>query len=210
MHDPYFFDDCDILQNKLGIKDSDRLDRAEVEFSCERIHDLAYSLLSGSYDFSHYCKMHEYIFGDIYEWAGKPRTVPMEKAEAVLGYTSIDYTEPQDIEKQAEIVFEKMNNRNWSKMSLDEKAEKLAQDMADLWKIHCFREGNTRATITFICQFADDHGMPIDRTLFEQNAIYTRNALVAACAVFKDGDFRKPEYLIKIMKDGLERGQTKS
>ena len=62
MRDPYFFDDCDILKNKLGIKDEDRLDHAEVEFSCERIHDLARSMLPGNYDFAHYCEMHQYIF----------------------------------------------------------------------------------------------------------------------------------------------------
>lgn len=130
----------------------------------------------------------------------------MEKEEALLGYMSIDYAEPHEIEKQTDAILKKMNSRNWLDMSLDEQAEKLAQDTADLWKIHCFREGNTRTTITFICQFADSHGMPIDRTLFEQNAIYTRNALVAACAIFKDGDFRKSEYLINIIKDGLKHG----
>ena len=206
MRDPYFFDDCDILKNKLGIKDEDRLDHAEVEFSCERIHDLARSMLPGNYDFAHYCEMHQYIFGDIYEWAGQPRNVPMEKAESLLGYMSIDYAEPQDIEKQANAVLERMNSRDWLNMSLDEQAERLAQDTADLWKVHCFREGTTRTTITFMCQFADSHDMPIDRTLFERNAGYTRNALVAACAIFKDGDFRKPEYLFNIIKDGLKRG----
>lgn len=206
MRDPYFFDDCDILKNKLGIKDSDKLEQAEVEFSCARIHDLAYSPLLGNYDLAHYCKMHKYIFSDLYEWAGQLRTVSVEKEEALLGYMSIDYAEPHDIEKQTDAILKKMNSRNWLDMSLDEQAEKLAQDTADLWKIHCFREGNTRTTITFICQFADSHGMPIDRTLFEQNAIYTRNALVAACAIFKDGDFRKSEYLINIIKDGLKNG----
>lgn len=50
--------------------------------------------------------------------------------------------------------------------------------------------------------------MNIDRELFEKNAAYTRNALVVASAVFKDGDFRQPGYLLKIVKDGLERGQN--
>ena len=48
----------------------------------------------------------------------------------------------------------------------------------------------------------------MDRALFEQNAAYMRNALVAATAIFADGDFRKPEYLYRIIKDSLERGQN--
>lgn len=153
--------------------------------------------------------MHSYIFQDIYEWAGVPRTVPMEKSEAILGYMSIEYASPQNIKKQAEAVLTRMNGRKWGKMTIQEQVQNLAQDMADLWKVHCFREGNTRTTITFICQFADSHDMPIDRELFEENSAYTRIALVAASALFHDVDLRKPEYLINIVKDGLERGQVK-
>jgi cell filamentation protein len=78
--------------------------------------------------------------------------------------------------------------------------------MADLWRVHPFREGNTRTTITFVCQYAESRGIQIDRQLFENNAAYTRNALVAASAVFADGDFRKPEYLYRIVRDALDRG----
>ena len=82
--------------------------------------------------------------------------------------------------------------------------------MADLWKVHPFREGNTRTTVTFICQFAESKGLPLDRELFEQNAAYLRSALVAATAIFRDGDFRKFDYLIRIVKDSLERGTNQS
>jgi hypothetical protein len=36
--------------------------------------------------------------------------------------------------------------------------------------------------------------------------MYVRNALVAVSAIFHDDDFRKPQYLINIVKDSLERG----
>ena len=209
MRDPYFYDDCEVLKNKLGIKDDHRLEEAEVEFSCERIHALSCSPLSGDYDFEHYCKMHQYIFGDVYEWAGIPRIMPMEKAEALLGYMSIEYAQPEQIIEEATTILKRMNNRDWADMSLDDQAVNLAQDIADLWKTHCFREGNTRTTITFMCQFADSRGIDIDRTLFEQNASYTRNALVAASAIFSEGDFRKLDYLVRIIKDGLDRGKDK-
>ena len=40
-------------------------------------------------------------------------------------------------------------------------------------------EGNTRTTIRFCCQFADEHGFPIDRQLFVENGHFVRTALVA-------------------------------
>ena len=76
--------------------------------------------------------------------------------------------------------------------------------LAALWKVHPFREGNTRTTLTFVCQFAESRGIFLNRSLFEQNAVYMRNALVAAAAIFPEGDFRKPEYLFNIVKDSLE------
>jgi len=135
MNDPYFYDDCPVLKNKLGIKDNSLLEKAEVDISCNAIHDLLMSPIHGDYDFAHFCSFHAYIFGEIYDWAGKPRIVPIEKEEAILGYMSIDYAKPQRIE-------------------------------------------------------------------FE-----TVNALVAATAIFTDGDFRKPEYLFNIVKESLERGR---
>ncbi|MFV0504171.1 MAG: Fic/DOC family protein [Lachnospirales bacterium] len=207
MIDPYCYENSDVLKNKLGIKDGAELDRAEVDFSCNAIHELSISPLDGKYDFEHFCNFHAYIFKDIYEWAGEPRTVEMEKAEAVLGYMSIEYTKPKEINDTASAVLKKMNEKNWGEMSLEEQAKNLSSGMADLWKVHSFREGNTRTTITFVCQFADSKGMFMDRELFEKHSAYTRNALVAASAIFKDGDFRKTEFLYNIVKDSLENGQ---
>lgn len=205
MRDPYLYEDCNILRNKKGIKDASMLDKAETEYACCSLRELALTPLPGSYDFSHYCAMHRFIFQDLYDWAGIPRTVPMEKEEAVLGYMSIEYAQPERIRAEGEAVLQRMNRREWDKMDLPTQAKYLAADTADLWKVHSFREGNTRTTITFICQFADSHNMPIDRELFERNPGYVRNALVAATAVFADADLRKPEYLEKIIRDGLER-----
>ena len=108
MHDPYLYDDCAVLKNKLGLKDGDLLDKAEVEFSCNAIHDLLNNPIPGDYDFEHLCKFHARIFGDVYEWAGQPRSVPIEKQEAVLGYTSIEYAAPQAIEAEAVVVMQNM------------------------------------------------------------------------------------------------------
>ena len=210
MHDPYLYDCCPVLRNKLGLKDGDLLDMAEVELSCNAINNLLTNPIHGSYDFVHLCQFHAHIFGDVYDWAGKPRTVPIQKPEAVLGYTSVEYAKPQSIEQEATAILQAMNAIEWETLSLDEQAATLSTCLADLWKVHPFREGNTRTTITFICQFAESKGLALNRTLFEQNAAYLRSALVAATAIFADGDFRKAEYLVAIVKDSLSRADKES
>jgi cell filamentation protein len=79
--------------------------------------------------------------------------------------------------------------------------------MGDLWKVHAFREGNTRTTMLFFNQFANEKGFPLDYELISNNSDYVRNALVAISAVFSDlGDRSQPEHLIRIVKDSMERG----
>ena len=207
MEDPYLYEDCPVLKNKLGIKNGDTLDRVEVDLSCAAIKRLILNPIKGDYDFNHLLAFHKAIFEDIYAWAGEPRTVNIEKQEAMLGYMSIEYTKPSNIKSEASSILLDMSNINWKNLSLDKQAKELSSNMACLWKVHPFREGNTRTTITFINQFAEDKGMPFDRILFEKNAAYVRSALVAASAVFKDGDFSKPEYLFNIVKDSLQKGK---
>ena len=168
MRDPYVYEDCPVLKNKLGIKDGSLLDNAEVELSCNAINELLTNPIHGSYDFSHFCEFHARIFRDIYEWAGIPRTVPIEKQEAMLGYTSIEYARPNDIESETVAILHEMEITKWETLSADEQARKLSDFMAALWKIHPFREGNTRTTVTFMCQFAESKGLTLDRTLFEK------------------------------------------
>lgn len=207
MIDPYVYEDCGVLKNKFGIKDKELLNVIETNLSCCAICELSRNPLGGDYDFKHYCDFHAYILGDVYTWAGKIRTVPIEKEEETLGYMSIEYSEPEDIEKSLTDILSNMKNRKWESMSLDERATNLSFDMANLWKVHAFREGNTRTTVTFICQFADSRNMYMNRKLFEKNSAYTRRALVAASAIFSDVDLRRPEFLYKIVKDSLKQGE---
>ena len=80
----------------------------------------------------------------------------------------------------------------------------FCDSLARLWKVHPFREGNTRTTITFCCQYADSIGLKINRELFEKNSGYVRTALVAYNAYFADGsNFSKKEYLEKIVYDAI-------
>ena len=101
-------------------------------------------------------------------------------------------------------VLSDMRKKEWKDMDRLQLAKEFCDSLARLWKIHPFREGNTRTTITFCCQYADEMGFPINRKLFEENSRYVRTALVAYNAYFADGsDFSKKEYLERIVYDAL-------
>lgn len=144
----------------------------------------------------------------MYEWAGNPRVINIEKAEAVLGEISIVYSDFFDISTDAERILERANRFCWKHASFDDVVVTFSDFMAELWKVHPFREGNTRTIVTFCSMFIEAQGMYIESDLFKDNAAYMRNAPVAANAIFDDlEDLRKPEYLYRIIQDALERGQ---
>ncbi len=207
MGDIYLYEGTDVLKNLLDIRDKEKLDEAEADYVTYRLKEIAQTPLSGNYDFAHLLDMHKHIFQDIYEWAGQQRKLNIYKEEPVLGGLSIDYSDMFDIPKDSERILSEMRGKAWKEMDAHEAALQFSDSLAKLWKVHPFREGNTRTTVTFCCQYADAIGLNPDRKLFEDNAQYMRTALVAYNAVFDDmGDVSKPEYLIKIVEDAIIRG----
>lgn len=205
MKDIYLYEDCGVLKNLLNIKDKKLFEDAEADYVTYRLKEIAINPLPGAYDYEHLLEIHKYIFQDIYEWAGQPRKLNIYKEEPILGGLSIDYSDWMSICKDSENVLVEMRKKSWKNMILHEAAKQFADSMAKLWRIHPFREGNTRTIVTFCCQFADEIGLIPSRKLFEDNAQYVRTALVAYNAVFNDlGDLSKKEYLIKIVKDAVE------
>lgn len=204
MHDPYLYENSTILKNRLNIHDQDLLDKAEADYVVLRLKDITLNPLPGQYDFAHLMNMHAYIFQDLYEWAGMPRVIQIYKEEDVLGGQSVEYSDPFDIHSDIDRVLSDMKRKKWSDMSQDILAIEFCDSLAGLWKIHPFREGNTRTTITFCCQFIEENGKSLDRKLFEDNSRYVRTALVAYNAFFSDGnDFSKKEYLERIVYDAF-------
>lgn len=52
---------------------------------------------------------------------------------------------------------------------------------AAIWKVHGFREGNTRLAITFCCQFMEAQGIPINRTIFDKLVRFPNNDIERLC-----------------------------
>lgn len=196
MRDPYLYENSDVLKNKLDIRTQDGLNDAEADYVVYRLKELAMNPLHGEYNAEHLLKMHHYIFQDLYEWAGELRVISIYKEEDVLGGMSVEYSDPFDIVKDVHNILSDMREKPWKDMDRKQATVEFCDSLAKLWKVHPFREGNTRTTITFCCQYADAIGLKINRELFEKNSRYVRTALVAYNAYFADGsNFSKKEYL---------------
>lgn len=186
MRDPYFYPDTEILKNRLGIMDDAGLKTAEADYVSLRLAELARDDSVRIFDFDCLCRMHYRIFQDIFEWAGKPRIINIEKAENALNGISIEYSDVFDIEGDAKAVLKDMNLYGWKKASFDDTVRNFSDCMAKLWKAHPFREGNTRTIVTFCAMFIEAQGIYIDSRLFKDNAKYMRDALERGKAVEED------------------------
>ncbi|MTI94340.1 MAG: cell filamentation protein Fic [Firmicutes bacterium] len=146
MTDDYFVEDEEIIQNKLGIKDPKILHRFEEEITFIRIAEIEDKPVVGSFDFDHLKEIHKRIFSDIYDFAGKARTVNLLKNSSVFCYS-------ENIESEQKSIFTKLAKNNYLKsLPKDEFIRKFAELAGDLNALHPFREGNGRAIRVFLSQ----------------------------------------------------------
>lgn len=202
MKDIYLYDDVPVLKNRLGIKDEAELNKAESDITCIRLLDIDTKITGSKFDYHRLKAIHNYIFGDIYAWAGAERMVPIVKGERVLGGDTVRYSIPGCIEKDAVKAIDDLNAVKWEELGIDETAEKFSVLLAALWQVHPFREGNTRTVVTFAVQYAEAKGFRMNKTLLRDNAGYVRDALVKA----SDGPYSDYQYIIRIIKDAIEKG----
>lgn len=94
--DPYAFPGTSVLRNLLDIRDQAILDAYEVEISTLRAEE---PLPEGEFDSEHYCNIHRHLFQDVYDWAGKYRTVRTSKGGNVFCYS-------ENIPAQTEALFD--------------------------------------------------------------------------------------------------------
>lgn len=75
----YCYANTDILINKLNIRDQVELSKAETKITTIQCTELQKNPIKGNFDFNHLKSIHKFIFQDIYDWAGKERTVDIGK-----------------------------------------------------------------------------------------------------------------------------------
>lgn len=194
MRDPYFFDDCDVLKNRFNIRNEKELEEAESDISTVRLYNL-YKNGYRNFSAEGFCALHRIIFGDVYDWAGEFRSINMSKRESILAGISVWYSNWDTIETDLDAVWKSIHERNWQEMSETEFVSAMVQEFPKLWRVHPFREGNTRTTVALMSFWAEEYGFEFDRDYMANHAEYVRNALVMCCL----DDNSEPEYLTSIL-----------
>ncbi len=144
------------LPNKLGITNSAELAREEEKISKKRAVEMFESgfideLEPGTY--SSLAAIHKYLFGDIYEFAGKIRNVNIAKGN--FRFAPVIYL------RQALENIEKMPQSNY-----DEIIEKYVEMNA----AHPFREGNGRSMRIWLdLMLKKEIGFVVDWSLVDKN-----------------------------------------
>ena len=145
------------LINKLGIRDEAVLAETEAAIVLGKASLLDQHPIQGAFDYDHYKQIHQFLFCDLYDWAGQVRTANISKK----GTTFVPV---EEIEPCAEACFTRMNAFCPDGLSHRELAEEVADCYHTVNMLHPFREGNGRAQRIFFTQWIRELGFELDLT----------------------------------------------
>lgn len=218
MRDPYT-NDNGVLRNKLNITDYDELKKSEADIGFLKLISVD-SVDKGSYDENLIKRIHKHIFEDIFEWAGEYRTVPLVKEELVLPGYSLPYTPFRDIPKELKKKVQELNEVPWESMTKEDIATTYARKIALLWKVHPFRDGNTRTVLSFSYLYAKKHGFPFDIHTFIENLsrTYREDGKVSRYSIrdkfvlasLDDKDYPEVEPLARVFEESMANYEEKA
>ena len=164
--DTYCYPGTDVLRNKAEITTAEDLDAYEGELSTLRSIEILENPIAGQFDLAHLQRIHLALFQDVYDWAGKIRTVDISRGNS-------RFANVRFIESAANDIFNKLARENWLRgLDADTLSKRLAHYLSEINALHPFREGNGRVQRIFISQLSQSAGYQLDYSDLEQEQIY--------------------------------------
>jgi cell filamentation protein len=139
--DPYCYRGTSTLKNRAGLRDEAALEAFEAALVTQRLDE---PLPAGRLSYTHYRAIHRHLFGDVYAWAGRLRTVRISKGGSMFCY-------PENIDAEMRRLFAWLKQRKYLHGLARQKfANEAAHFFGELNAIHPFREGNGRTQLAFL------------------------------------------------------------
>ena len=124
--------------------------------------------------------IHRRLFEGVFSHAGQIRQYNITKKEWVLNGDTVIYADWNSIKETLDYDFATEKQFSYEGLSVDAAVKHLAKFASDIWQIHPFSEGNTRATAVFMIKYMKTFGFRVNNDAFEKYSWYFRNALVRA------------------------------
>lgn len=132
----YSYENSEVLINYLDIHNTKDLLRYEAKITAAKSLGLRQKGITGNFDKVHYLSIHQYLFEDIYPFAGKLREENISKGE--FRFAQWEY-----IEQELDRLLQQLKQENFlAGLEKKELVKKLAYYLSELNVLHPFREGN--------------------------------------------------------------------
>ena len=138
------YENSTVLINKFDIRDEAQLDAVERSITSGLIAKAMIEMPFENVDFKFYKNLHNYVFSDIYEWAGSVRSIDMSK-------NGTNFCPVTKINERAERIFLNLQTTDYLKtVPAEEFINEFTDLYCDLNYLHPFREGNGRIQRLFL------------------------------------------------------------
>jgi cell filamentation protein len=201
LSDPYLDPESGVLRNRYAIINPQVLTRLERSWTRQRQRERLLELPMTPRGF---CMVHKHLMGDLYSWAGEPRKMNMYLA-GHRGQVLARF-EPEDrIRPSLQRVFSELKADHYLVGSeVDRFAGKAAHYIAELNRIHAFREGNGRTMRFWLRELAQQAGHKLDLARLDRDKWL--GASIAAHTASRD--YRPMTALLKSAIVGREQDRA--
>ncbi len=133
-----------VLVNKLNIHDQKELDIVEKQITLLRAVQAEQNMSFDKLNLDFYLSIHQFLFEDIYEWAGTFRTANISKKGTV-------FCKAEQIKETCILKFQRLAEHNYfADLDTPDFISEVADFYNEMNLLHPFREGNGRTLRLFI------------------------------------------------------------
>ena len=141
-----------VLVNKLNIRDEKLLSEVEATIVSSKSVLWEIAPIHRTFDFAHYKAIHQFLFEDLYDWAGQIRTVNISKKGA-------RFCSVESLDDFTTRIFTGLSNsRHFTNLNREEFLSEIVSFYCNTNQLHPFREGNGRTQRIFISELIYNAG----------------------------------------------------
>jgi len=152
--DPYLYSGLNVMRNRLGIRQAERLAQAAYELTALRAATL--NLGPPSRGLPHLCALHQHLYQDIFDWAGDIREIDIYQGDTRFCHFAY-------IEKEGNALMQDLEDEGYL-VGLAKEAfiNRLSHYYCEINVLHPFRIGNGIVQRIFFEQLAIHAGYHLD------------------------------------------------